>query len=231
MLKLLIFIAICVQILAIPSDIERCKLNDEKCLIKSANKVLKKYYEGNADLKLRSFDPMLIDYVNFVQDAGIVTVRGSANNSYASGLSKGKIEKIEGFDKNSMIVKFKTPKLNVNGSYKSIAKVVNVPINGDGKYKVTFNDFDVTLKSNLTRINRNGKEYFQIISTKMSFTASGGEINISDLGYLINLFLNASFDIIKNGLSSVISKAWSEHFEKVINEVLESNSIDELFLI
>jgi hypothetical protein len=85
-----------------------------------------------------SIDPMHIDYVKVLQDAGIVTVRGSANNSYASGLSKGKIERIGGFDRNFMLIKFKTPKLNVNGSYKSVAHVISLPINGDGKYRVAF---------------------------------------------------------------------------------------------
>lgn len=86
-----------------------------------------------------SIDPMFIDYVNVRQDAGIITVRGSANNSYASGMSKGKISQIA-FDGSLMQIKFKTPKLNVNGSYKSVARIINLPIDGNGKYKVTFSE-------------------------------------------------------------------------------------------
>jgi hypothetical protein len=83
---------------------------------------------------------MHIDHVDVRQDAGIVTVRGSANNSYAHGLSKGRIERFGGFGKSLMQIKFKTAKLNVNGSYKSIARVISLPINGDGKYRITFSE-------------------------------------------------------------------------------------------
>lgn len=90
-----------------------------------------------------SLDPFLVDYIKVVQDAGVVKVTATANDTYVRGFSKGKIEKITGFDKNIVEIKFRVPKLIAKGKYSSASTVLGIPINGRGPYSVTFskNDF------------------------------------------------------------------------------------------
>lgn len=95
---------------------------------------------GNSEIDLPSLDPLKVDHVKVQQDVGIVTVRGSATKSLISGFSKGKIERFSGFDKNLLKVKIKAPLVSANGTYNAIARVLGIPINGNGKYKVNFRE-------------------------------------------------------------------------------------------
>jgi hypothetical protein len=53
---------------------------------------------------------------------------------------------------------------------------------------------------------------------------------VPDLGYIVNVFLNASFDIIKNSLLRVISAEWAKIFESKLSSMLNKVPIEELFI-
>ncbi|XP_070491874.1 circadian clock-controlled protein daywake-like [Chironomus tepperi] len=228
---ILVILTICDKILTLPNDIEKCRINDDKCLLKSSNKVLWKHYGGIKELNLAPLDPFYVDYVKIVQDAGIVVINAVGNNTSIYGFSKGKFEKVTGFDVNKPEIVLKAPKLNFSGLYSSVANVLGLSINGKGSFKVSFNNFVGTYKMKLERYQKNGKEYFKVLNSKLTFDISGGEIDVPDQGYFTNVFLNASFDaIIKRSLISVISEEWTKFFEKAVKAVFNKVPIEELFL-
>lgn len=86
-------------------------------------------------------DPFYVDHIKIMQDVGIVTVKANANDTKIIGFSKGKIEKITGFNKNQPEIHIKTSKLNFSGKYMAIANVLGYPLNGQGTYNVQFSKF------------------------------------------------------------------------------------------
>ncbi|XP_070504478.1 uncharacterized protein [Chironomus tepperi] len=186
---------------------------------------------GIKELNLAPLDPFYVDYVKIVQDAGIVVINAIGNNTNIYGFSKGKFEKVTGFDVNKPEIVLKAPKLNFSGLYSSVANVLRLSINGKGSFKVSFNNFVGTYRMKLERYQKNGKEYFKVLNSKLTFDISGGEIDVPDQGYFTNVFLNASFDaIIKRSLISVISEEWTKFFEKAVKAVFNKVPIEELFL-
>ncbi|CAG9806935.1 unnamed protein product [Chironomus riparius] len=227
---LLVILTLCDKILTLPNDIEKCRISDDKCLLKSSNKVLWKYYGGIKEMNLAPLDPFYVDHIKIVQNAGIVTVDAMANKTNILGFSKAKIEKITGFEADKPEILIRAPKLSFSGLYSSIANVLGLTVNGKGTFKVTFNNFVGTFRMKLERYQNNGKTYFKILNSKLTFDISGGEMDIPDQGYLTNVFLNASFDvIIKRSLITVISEEWTKFFEKAVNSVFTKVAIEDMF--
>lgn len=94
--------------------------------------------QGLKEINLISLDPVLVEKAKVVQRTGPVTIDSTSSNSFITGYSKGRIERIGGFDRNLMEIRFKAPHLNFNGTYKAKSHVLGIPVNGGGPYKVTF---------------------------------------------------------------------------------------------
>lgn len=95
---------------------------------------------GISEIDLAPLDPFYVDYIKIVQDAGIVKVRASANNTNILGFSKGKIDKFTGFNKDMPEIHIKASKLSFSGKYASIANVLGLSINGRGTYSTVFSE-------------------------------------------------------------------------------------------
>lgn len=72
------------------------------------------------------------------RNSGAVTVNGIVNNITIIGYSKGKIEKIGGFEKNTMEIKYKAPSIRFKGKYNVRASVLGIPLNGQGFFTLVF---------------------------------------------------------------------------------------------
>lgn len=59
---------------------------------------------------------------------------------------------------------------------------------------------------------------------------SSGEIDLPDLGFLLNAFLNASFNLIKSALTPVVSDVWAKIFMEQLGALFDKLPINELFL-
>ncbi|KAL7024864.1 hypothetical protein ACKWTF_013224 [Chironomus riparius] len=230
-LQVAIFIIVWDELLALPNDIEKCRINDEQCLIRSSNKVLRKYSSGITEIDLQSLDPFIVDKVRLKHDYGIVKADGLMYNLKAFGFSSATIEKFSGFDKNLLEIHFKVPKLKYTGFYKAQGEVVGFPVGGIGSFTVNFYDFLIRLKVKLERYTRNGKVYFKTAGSDISSTLRSGDIDAPEIGRTINWIMNTSFDIVlKSSLKSYVGDVWGSLYEKRINEVFNKVPIQDLFL-
>lgn len=145
---------------------------------------------------LFSLDPLFNEYAEVRQKTGPVTVEGTSTNTVIRGFSKGRVEKITGFDRNRLEIRVKVPTLKFKGNYNSKANVIGIPISGSGPYNVIFSkkilltlctfqyifcefldNFDFTVLLNLTRVQVNGKEFFNITNTRGTFDTTEYDFN------------------------------------------------------
>ena len=57
-----------------------------------------------------------------------------------------------------------------------------------------------------------------------------GSIDVPDIGFLLNSFVNASFRIIKNALTPLISEIWAKIFMDNFAGFFDKTPINEMFL-
>ncbi|XP_070507556.1 circadian clock-controlled protein daywake-like [Chironomus tepperi] len=220
------------ELYGLPNDIEKCRINDEQCLIRSSNKVLRKYYGGITEIDLPSLDPFIVDKVDLTHDYGVIKARGYMYNVKAHGYSAATIIKFSGIDKNLIELHFKVPVIKFTGFYKGRGELLSIPLQGTGPFTVNFYDFLIRLKIKLERYTRNGKEYFRAVDTDISSTVRTGDLDLPEVGRAVNWILNTSFDVVlKSSMKSYIGDVWSKLYEKRFNDVFNKVPIQDLFLV
>lgn len=94
-------------------------------------------------------DPLRIDKMDLIQgEESPVNIKMNFRNISMLGLSNARVYKISGFNRNSagdkLEIRFKSPKIAIVGPYKSIGKVLILPIQGEGNCNMTLGTFRLT---------------------------------------------------------------------------------------
>jgi Haemolymph juvenile hormone binding protein (JHBP) len=90
-------------------------------------------------------DPLKIDRLDLIRDEkSPVNIKLNFRDIELTGISKAKVYKLSGFNRNSQSDKvdfrFKMPQLQITGPYKSFGKILLLPIQGDGTSNMTLGE-------------------------------------------------------------------------------------------
>lgn len=112
-----------------------------------------------------------------------------------------------------------------------------LPIQGDGKSSLSFDNVDIVIKYKPRIIMKHGKDYIQTEKFKLDFETTKLALHFSNLfngdkalGDNMNLFLNENWKDILGELKPSISSALEQIFEIIINRIFAKVPYDELFL-
>lgn len=101
---------------------------------------------GFHQLGLPSLDPLRIDQMELKQnEESPVNIELNFRNVTFSGLSKARIYKLSGFNKNphgnKIDIRLKSPRIELYGPYRANGRVLLLPIQGDGICNLTLGNF------------------------------------------------------------------------------------------
>lgn len=115
-----------------------------------ANEVISKGKTGYPELGLGIFDPLKVDKMDIHQTTGPVMLKVDLRNFDFKGFADVKFSKVEGFrkefEKAKIELRFKFPKIGIEGPYKLEGKVLILPVQGNGNCNLTFCEFLKLLK-------------------------------------------------------------------------------------
>lgn len=102
--------------------------------------------EGFPRLGLPSLDPLKIDKMDLEQDEkSPVNIKLNFRNINLTGMSTSRVYKLSGFNRNpqsdKIELRFKTPKLQIMGPYRTEGKILLLPISGNGICNMTLGEF------------------------------------------------------------------------------------------
>lgn len=105
-------------------------------------------------LGLPVLDPLRIDQMDLKQnEKSPVSIELNFRNVTFSGLSKARVYKVSGFNKNpqgnKLDIRLKSPKIELQGPYKALGRVLLLPIQGDGICNLTLGNFTLPLFSQI----------------------------------------------------------------------------------
>lgn len=146
-----------------------------------------------------------------------------------------------GFEKNPLAkrneIHARLPMVSLNGDYKIKGKVLVLPIQGDGKSSMKFENLDIIIKYKPRVITKNGRVYIQTEKFKLDFETSRLTMHFSNLfngdkalGDNMNKFLNENWADILSELKPSISSAFEQIFELIINRIFAKVPYEDLFL-
>lgn len=141
-------------------------------------------------------------------------------------------------DKNQHEVFGRVPKLSLHGDYKVNGRVLILPIQGDGKASLVFENVNMSAKFKPIFIEKKGKQYLQAGSSfKLDFDMENMQIKLTNLfngdkalGDNMNVFLNENWRDILKELKPAISYAIEEVFKSIVNRIFNKVPYYEMFL-
>lgn len=167
-----------IDYLKIANDVKKCKIDDNNCMIETANEIVQKYSRGYEILGLQSFDPLKIGKMDIVQgNNAAVQIDLALRQVECLGLSKAKVYKISGFEKdpegNRLDIRFKTPLATVFGSYVGPnnfnGQLLVLPIHGNGNITLKLPNLDVQMKFLTTKFVIDGQTFMKIDKVKLKY--------------------------------------------------------------
>lgn len=129
------------------------------------------------------------------------------------------------------------PKITVSGDYKINGRVLVLPIQGQGKANLVFENADLVVKYKPRVVVKKGKEYIQTEKFQLSFDTTRMRINLENLfngdkalGDNMNQFLNENWRDILNELKPSITFAVEGVLKAIINRIFSKVPYESVFL-
>ncbi|KAG5676048.1 hypothetical protein PVAND_005902 [Polypedilum vanderplanki] len=238
---LIMMIACTVQSAKFPTDLEKCKYDDEKCYINVANTIMKRGSKGYAELGLPVFEPLFVNKIGIDQGGdGPVVLKLHMKDVNIHGFSGVKFKAIKGLGKNidkaKIDLKYTQPIFQMIGKYTTEGKVLVLPVQGDGNCNITLVNNDCHVKLLTKKIEKNGKSYMQIDKIKFNFDTTDAKIVFEnlfngnkELSDTFNLFINDNWRDILKEIKPAMSESIAAVYKQIINNIFGNIPYDELF--
>lgn len=129
------------------------------------------------------------------------------------------------------------PKITVSGDYKINGRVLVLPIQGQGKANLVFENAEMVVKYKPKVVVKKGKDYIQTEKFQLSFDTTRMRINLENLfngdkalGDNMNQFLNENWRDILNELKPSVTYAVEEILKGIINRIFAKVPYESVFL-
>jgi len=241
---LIIFGMLCVGALAgkYPSDLPQCRAGDTECLPRVITQIVQGNPNGHAGLAIPPLEPLHINKIDILQGGNNpISIELHFKHLDLYGLSKGIITKVVGFEADPTTSKYEVyatiPQLSVSGDYGINGRILVLPIQGEGKANLVFDNAKLVVKFKPKVIVKKGKEYVQTDKFNLDFDTEKLHIQLDNLfngdkalGDNMNLFLNENWRDILTELKPAITIAVEEILKGIINRIFAKVPHQEAYL-
>uniref|UniRef100_R4G385 Putative takeout length n=2 Tax=Rhodnius prolixus TaxID=13249 RepID=R4G385_RHOPR len=223
-----------------PSKWKTCKRSDKninECLKKAVEEAVKTLKSGNPSLGVIPLDPLHFNELNIGQGSGPVSINLNFKNMDIHGISTAKVKRFRA-DWNNYYLEAEAT-LNVPlvllGDYTVKGQVLVLPIVGNGKCNLTFDNFVAKLTAKGHEITKGKEKYMEI--DKFTFDLETSKLRVflgnlfngdKALGNNMNVFLNENWQEILKELKPAISKAFGEAFRSIGNSVFSRIPLNQI---
>ncbi|XP_014279288.1 protein takeout [Halyomorpha halys] len=222
---------------ALPEGWSACKHSSpgyEECLKQQINNAILFLKNGNSKMSMIPLEPLRFETMVIEQGSGPVSVTMKMHHVLLQGLSDSKVTSVKN-DWKKMFIKFHTPHSGTAGDYIGKGQVLQLKLNGTGKFSLDYENLDYSFDINFKQITKDGKKYFQV--DKMSVGISPQKVVIyvenlfsdnKEMGDNMNKFLNENWRVIIEEMKPTISRKLGEVYSQYINRILSQIPAQEI---
>jgi len=225
-----------------PANLPQCRAADLECLPRVITQIVQSSPNGQPGLSIPPLEPLHINKIDILQGStSPIAVNLKFKDLDLTGISQAVVTKVVGFEADPLNSKFEVyatvPRLTVNGNYKVNGQVLVLPIQGEGKSNLIFDNANLVVKYKPRIVTKNGKNYVQTDTFKLDFDTTRLHINLENLfngdkvlGDNMNLFLNENWRDILNELKPAITLAMEEILKSIINRIFMKIPYEDIYL-
>ncbi|XP_034934942.1 uncharacterized protein [Chelonus insularis] len=237
MLKLFIFIALCVSLtitqdISLPTSVKTCKRNSDdysSCLRLAIQESWPLFVQGIPALNMPPLDPLSTDFMmndfNFDGVSGKFVVR----NAKSYGLARTRFLSVRPAHAGARFkleIDMEIPTIFVEGGFKSDGKVGSFNVVATkGHFNISMEDLRATLKLEGPVVNDRWEvQTFSFMPEvgKMKIWASDLFNGNEELNKAALTFINEFWKVLYEGMLPTVSKTWNNYWRDFVNEYIFS---------
>ncbi|KAL0268923.1 UNVERIFIED_CONTAM: hypothetical protein PYX00_010700 [Menopon gallinae] len=217
-----------------------CSLNDPNlngCVKDAANTLLPHIANGIPDFEIPALDPLYTPMFELIEETEYASIDLKYTELTQIGLSKMIVDDASIDQENGVwTFKMSQPVYTLVGHYKSKGTVLDVTINGEGKFNSTHFDTKVDLTMTVSREKRDGTEYFKLDKFSINYTFGTAMMEYEgligddpNLAASTNKFLNEHSHEILTDLKPALEQAFGDLFRGYLEKLVQHAPVDKLF--
>ncbi|CAH1394643.1 unnamed protein product [Nezara viridula] len=196
------------------------------CMKTAISYAVKELMNGDRRLGVPAIDPMHFRSITVDQGTGPVGITLKFTNLNIHGLSRVVIDKVvTDYSNYRYDIDFHVEgKLRISGDYVSKGKVLLIPIRGEGKSNMTFDNFSGKITMKGREVASDGEKYIQIYKTDIVIDTTRLFLSFKRphqeaLSKILNRFMNDNWKQILNDMKPAISQSFGANIQEVANKV------------
>ncbi|XP_047518441.1 circadian clock-controlled protein daywake-like [Pieris napi] len=213
-----------------------CHLNDMVCFEKSVNNALPQFLSENETLGVESCDPLKIDLI----EGDMSDIKFKLFSPITTGFKKCVLKNVKmNLDALTLHSELDCPNLETTGKYEISGRLMTLPIEGSGDFKISAGTYKIILDFDLENVVGNdNKAYLSMKSFKqkneatspISFDFKNLFNGQKDMADKVLTYANQNWKQVSDLLQEPI---WNENMKKIIsngNKYLMTEPLDQMFI-
>ncbi|XP_050310038.1 protein takeout-like [Anthonomus grandis grandis] len=227
-----------------PPWLKACKKSDEnvnKCINDMFLKMFPSLAVGIPEINVEHFEPLSLDAVSISKGNGAIVLTGSLYDLNVAGPSNSTPRDTSftiNDDKHGhWNFKLDIPLLDLKSKYNLKGQILVLPLLGQGNCDMKMYDIRTRIFTNITFLEKEGREVMHIDSMKVKFRIGGLKVKFDNLfngnkvlGHTVNSFINQNGLEIVAELEENLGNSLALIFMKLINNIFTKIPIDLWYL-
>lgn len=201
---------------------------------------LSKQKIGDEKFGIPKLEPFTIKKIDSETIGGIPNfhLKSSLKNAEIHGLTSGKILRTATKFNKSYAIKLESEidKIDIIGNYTMTGKILVLPINGEGKCKITLKNTLIRAESYGNYITKDGETYIDIKDFKMKITPKKVIFNFENLfkndkklSDTINTVMNEQWKLVTENLLPGYEANFGSYFIEVANKIFHNVPFNKIY--
>jgi len=227
-----------------PSAIERCKVEDEECIVGLWNKYAK--LADKTGISELDIQPTFKVHLN-KQEAQIgsdtfsIHAKVTFSNINVTGLGAASFQEVSGFKRDpktitQLEIKGSMPYMAFNGHYEASGRLLIVPITGSGDGQTDYFKVKFHVTANTQTEVVDGEEYLRITKVRCDYTNERNHfrfdnfLNNAELSKNVNKIFNDNQEVFGQEVNPSTAASLAKIFKRILSSVFKKYPYRSFFL-
>ncbi|XP_044755979.1 protein takeout-like [Coccinella septempunctata] len=215
----------------------KCPQTEEfrKCFLLNGNKAIPLLAKGDPEYGIPNLMPLVIPFMSLISTP---TLQLNLTNIQVHGLDKMRIigERVD-LVKNVYMVNLKGDNITVVGDYSAEGRILVMPLNGKGRFKLYFKNGRYRSTSFVRVIEKDGDKYFKPEDSRlearfelMTFDLDNLFDGNKQLGDQVNAFLNENWESLVKDFGPTVEDAVAKIIKDIFVDLASVVPIKNMFI-
>ncbi|XP_054745389.1 circadian clock-controlled protein daywake [Anastrepha obliqua] len=223
----------------LPSFVKVCHRNDpnlDMCARQSLLALKDLFSYGIPELFIPPIAPLVVPEIKMYQDSGAIYLHSTFKNITINNLANFTLNELHiDPEKMRLSLLMSIPNVTMDGKYAMSAKIMMMPLGGEGDFRANFTDVELDTVITAERYEKDDRVFGKVKDVKVQYTLGKAQLHLSNLfngdealGERMNTFLNENFNSLSDELRPLLESSISDIVRASAVKIFDTYSFDDL---